>query len=637
MLVVSLLSVPFNAAIIAHERMSAFALISVGEAVLKLGVALLLYVSPWDKLVSYAALMLAVAVLVRAAYGLYCRRHFAEARGPLVWDGALVREMTAFAGWSFFGSSAYVFNTQGVNQVSNLFFGVAVNAARGVALQVEGIVKQFVSNFLTAVNPQITKSWAAGDRDYCFALVHKGVKYSWLVILAFLVPVLGEAEWLLDVWLGPDKVPPYAALFLRLTLVGLLADLAGNPLLTLVQATGRVRKYYLVTGLTSYLGLPLVWLAFRLGAGPAWAYGIFIAVYGIVFAERVAIAHRLTDFPLRPFFRMLLLLVMVSCFALVFPILLHGLAWHPGWRLLLGTLLGWAMMAYYAWHYLMTGGERSFVLRKIGKFLPDRLFLQAQYRAVFDRPLRLGAPQRFTEKIQWQKLKDRNPLYHTLVDKAAVKSWVAERIGEEHVVHTLGVWDAPEQIPWEALPAQFVLKCTHDSGSTVVCTDKAGFDREAACRSLSEAMRRNYWHRDREWAYKGIRPRIIAEEYIGGGLTDYKIFCFGGRPAFLFAATDRDRPDTETKFDFFTPEWEHLDIRNGHPNSPVPPARPAELGEMLRLAEVLAAGIPQVRIDFYAPGDGRVLFGEYTFYHWSGFVPFEPEEADANLGEYFKL
>ena len=364
-LVVTLLAVPYNAAIIAHERMSAFAVISLGEALLKLGVALLLFFSPFDKLISYAVLMLVVAVLVRAAYGLYCRHFFAETRGKLVYDPALTREMTAFAGWSFFGSSGYVLNTQGAGQVVNLFFGVAVNAARGVALQIENTVKQFVSNFLTALNPQITKAWAAGDREYCFELVRKGAKYAWLVILACFIPIFGEAEWLLGVWLGPDKVPPHAAAFVRLALVGLLVDLAGNSLHTLVQANGKVKRFYLVTGLTSYLGLPLTWLCFKLGAGPSWAYVVFIAVYLAVFVERIVLVHRLTDFPLRPYLTMLLLLLMTSNFSLVFPLLALGFGWAPGWRLLFGALLGWATMAHFTWHYLLTEGEKAWVLRKL--------------------------------------------------------------------------------------------------------------------------------------------------------------------------------------------------------------------------------------------------------------------------------
>lgn len=636
-LVVSLLSVPYNATIIAHERMSAFAVISLGEALLKLGVALLLYISPADKLVSYAVLMLAVAVLVRLAYGFYCRRHFAESRGPLAWDGALVREMTAFAGWSFFGSSAYVFNTQGVNQVTNLFFGVTVNAARGVALQVENIVKQFVSNFLTAVNPQITKSWAAGERAYCFELVRKGAKYSWLVIMIFLIPVMGEAEWLLDLWLGPDKVPPHAADFLRLTLVGLLVDLVGNPLLTLVQATGKVKHYYLVTGLTSYLGLPLVWLAFKLGAGPAVAYVIFIAVYLAVLVQRIVFAQRLAAFPVRPFLRLLGMFLGTGCLSMTVSIVLHLTTMAPFWRLLLGTLFGWLTVAHYTWYILLTAGERGLILRKIGKWLPDGPFLRAKYQVVFDRPLSVSGPVGFNAKIQWQKLRDRNPRYHTLVDKAAVKPCVAERIGAEHVVPTLGVWERPEQIDWEALPEQFVLKCTHDSGSTLICTDKASFDRASACAKLSAALTGEYWRRDREWAYKGVPPRIIAEAYLGAGLADYKIFCFGGEPRFLFVATDRDNPAEETKFDFFDTSWKHLDVRNGHPNAARPPEKPAHFDQMLSLARQLAEDFPQVRIDFYETPDGRVFFGEYTFYHWSGFVPFEPDEMDVRLGNYFKI
>ena len=637
-LVVNLLAVPYNAAIIARERMSAFAMISIGEAVLKLGVALLLYFSSYDKLVTYAVLMLGVAVLVRGAYGFYCRRHFAESRGKLVWDGALVREMTAFAGWTFFGSSAYVFNTQGANQVVNLFFGVALNAARGLALQVENIIKQFVTNFLTALNPQITKSWAAGEKDYCFELVRKGVKFSGLVILFFAVPILGAGEPLLRLWLGPDKViPPHTVTFLYLTLICLLVDMGSNPLLTLVQATGRVKRYYLLTGLTSYLGLPLVWLAFKLGGGPAWAYLVFAAVYLTVSVQRVVMAHKLTGFPVRPFLALVVRLFGAAVIVLEVPLILLNLTASTGLRLFFGTVFGWALLAAATWFYLLTPGEKAVVFRKIGKWLPDGAYLRMKYETAFGRNLSVDGAITFTEKIQWQKLRDRNPLYHTLVDKAAVKPYVAERIGAEHVVPTLGVWERPEQIDWEALPAQFVLKCTHDSGSTVICTDKASFDREAACTKLAAALACDYWKRDREWAYKDVPRRIIAEEYLGAGLADYKVFCFGGKPAFLFVATDRDNPDVETKFDFFDTSWQHLDIRNGHPNAATPPAKPAHFEQMLALAEQLADKFPQVRIDFYETPDGRVLFGEYTFYHWSGFVPFDPDQADAQLGKYFKI
>ena len=639
-MIVGLLAVPYNAAIIAHERMSAFALISLGEAALKLGVALLLYLSPADKLVSYAVLMLCVAVLVRLAYGLYCHRHFAESRGRLVWDGSLMREMTAFAGWSFFGSSAYVFNTQGVNQVVNLFFGVAVNAARGVALQVENIVKQFVSNFLTALNPQITKSWAAGEREHCFELVRKGAKYSWLVILVFFIPVLGEAEWLLGAWLGPDKVPPYAAIFLRLTLVGLLVDLAGNSLLTLIQASGHVKRYYLVTGLTSYLGLPLVWLAFKLGAGPAWAYVIFIAVYLVVFVERVILAHRLVDFPVRPYLQLVLLLVMTTCFALVFPILLRGLEWAPVWRLLTGTLLGWAVVADYSWFYLLTDGEKDFVVRKLNRFLPDAVYLRYMYRKIFGRKLHLKNPQLLSEKVQWLKLHDRRQEYTAFSDKAGVKDIVADRIGDGFIVPTLAVWDSASKIDFDALPDRFVLKCTHDSGSVIVCRDRQTFDFEAARRSLDQAMHRNFYLSTREWAYKDIKPQIIAEPYLDDGnpdgLTDYKFFCFGGEPRFLYVSRGLEDHAT-ARMGFAWPDWTPAPFRRSDfiPFEELPPC-PEGLGTMLEACRKLSAGIPYVRVDFYQVGSS-VLFSEMTFYPCGGFMPFENEEQDLAAGKMLEL
>jgi len=639
-LVVTLLSVPYNAAIIAHERMSAFAVISLGEAALKLGVALLLYVSPWDKLISYAVLMLGVALLVRMAYGLYCRHCFAETRGGLVFDRALTREMTAFAGWSFFGSSGYVLNTQGAGQVVNLFFGVAVNAARGVTLQVENTVKQFVSNFLTALNPQITKAWAGGDKEYCFELVRKGTKYAWLVILACAIPVLGETELLLDLWLGADKVPPYAATFVRLAIASLFVDLSGNSLLTLVQATGRVKRYYLITGLTSYLGLPLTWLAFRLGAGPAWAYYIFILVYSAVFAERLILVHRQTDFPLRPYLRLLALLVMTSCFSMMFCLFARGFGWAPGWRLLFGTVLGWVSLAVYTWRYLLTAGERDFVLRKTGRFLPDRLFLKAKYNLVFDRPLHLDRPRLFSEKIQWLKLHDRKPEYSALSDKLAAKDRVAARLGAGFIVPTLAVWDSASEIDFNGLPEQFVLKCTHDSGSVVVCRNRQTFDPESARRSLDAAMQRNYYRMSREWAYKDVTPRILLEPYLDDGnpegLTDYKFFCFNGDPRFLYVSRGLEDHDT-ARMDFVWPDWSRAPFRRSDyiPFEELPP-RPEGFETMMAASRRLSEGIPFVRVDFYQVGS-RVLFSEMTFYPNSGFVPFENEEQDLAVGEMLVL
>ena len=300
-LVLNLMSVPYNATILAHERMGVFAAISILEGFLKLSVALLLYFCFSEKLVAYAVMMFATAAVVRFTYGVCCRRNFEESRQMVGFDRSLIKEMAGFAGWSFFGSSAIVINTRFVNLVVNVFFGVAVNAARGVATQVEGIFKSFVSNFLTALNPQITKSWAAGDKEYCFELVRKGAKYTFWILLLMFIPVAVWTEPLLKLWLG--TVPEQAPLFTRLVLLCLMADMVSNTLVTLIQATGKVKTFYLLTGLTSYLCLPLVWLSFKLGAGPQWAYICFIAVYLVVYALKLAVVHTQTGFPVGRYFR----------------------------------------------------------------------------------------------------------------------------------------------------------------------------------------------------------------------------------------------------------------------------------------------------------------------------------------------
>ena len=192
--IINLISVPYNACIIAHERMSAFAYISILEAVLKLAVVYMLLVSPYDKLVTYAILLVIVALLIRLTYGQYCRRHFEESRYQFVYDKPLVKEMTSFAGWSFFGNSAYMLNVQGVDMLINIFFGVTLNAARGVATQVQNAVMQFVNNFAVAVNPQITKSYAAGEREYMNKLVCRGARFSYFLLLIFVVPLVCEGR-----------------------------------------------------------------------------------------------------------------------------------------------------------------------------------------------------------------------------------------------------------------------------------------------------------------------------------------------------------------------------------------------------------------------------------------------------------
>ena len=318
--IINLISVPYNACIIAHERMSAFAYISILETVLKLVIVYMLLVSPYDKLITYAVLLVVVSLIVRLIYGWYCNRNFDESRYKFVYDKNLVREMTGFAGWSFFGNGAYMLNVQGVDMLINIFFGVTLNAARGVATQVQNAVMQFVNNFTVAVNPQITKSYASGDTYYMNRLVCRGARFSYFLLLMFVVPIVCEADYILRLWL--KTVPEYAPVFLRLTLFGSLMTLLGNTMLTAISATGNIRRYQLWVTVVGCLVFPLTWLAFEIGLPPETTYIIYIFIYFLLVFVRLYIAKGLLDFPVGLYLKdVVLRITAVSIISFILPLL----------------------------------------------------------------------------------------------------------------------------------------------------------------------------------------------------------------------------------------------------------------------------------------------------------------------------
>ena len=272
--------------------------------------------------------------------------------------------------------------------------------------------------------------------------------------------------------------------------------------------------------------------------------------------------------------------------------------------------------------------------------LSDEAFLRKKYRVMMGKKLNLEDPQTYNEKLQWLKLYDRKPVYTTMVDKVAAKDYVAERIGEEHIIPTLGTWSSFDEIDFDSLPDQFVLKTNHDCGGVMVCKDKATFDKEKAKQFLEKHLKRQYFRNHREWPYKDVKPCIFAEKFMvdesGYELKDYKFFCFDGKVKALFIAKDRAVEGEETKFDFFDENFKHLPFTNGHPNSEPPYVEPPKFEEMKALAEKLSAGVPHLRVDFYNI-NGQIYFGELTFYHWSGFVPFEPEEWDYTFGSWIQI
>ncbi len=272
-------------------------------------------------------------------------------------------------------------------------------------------------------------------------------------------------------------------------------------------------------------------------------------------------------------------------------------------------------------------------------FLPDRIRVEIMWRQWMDYPLNLNNPTTFNEKLQWLKLYDRNPLYTKLVDKYAVKDYVANIVGEEYIIPTLAVWDTVDEIDLSSLPNQFVLKTTHDSGGVCICKNKETFDWGKAKEKLDKSLHFDYYKLAAEWPYKNVPRRIIAEKYLEDSsfheLRDYKFFCFDGECKALFIATDRQNRE-EPYFSFFDRDFNYLGITQGHPQPPVLPEKPQNYDLMIELAEKLSKGFPQVRVDFYEV-NGKVYFGELTFFHHSGIVPFEPQEWDYTFGDWLKL
>ena len=272
------------------------------------------------------------------------------------------------------------------------------------------------------------------------------------------------------------------------------------------------------------------------------------------------------------------------------------------------------------------------------KNIPDDIYLMRMYHGILGYELNLDHPQKFNEKMQWLKLYDRNENYVTMVDKFSVKEYVENKIGIEYIIPTIGVWKSADEIKLDELPNQFVLKVTHDSGGLVICKNKKLLNWNKEKKKLNKSLKRDYYIFQREWPYKNVQRRIIAEKYLendGEDLTDYKFMCFGGKVKCIFTCSDRFSK-CGLKVTFYDLDWNILPFERHYPARKEPEKKPISLNLMIRLAETLAEGIPFVRIDFYEV-DEKPYFGEITFFPGSGFEEFTPEEWDDKLGKWIRL
>lgn len=366
--VLGLINVPFNATIIAHEKMSFFAYVSIFEGVFKLVVAYLVNISPVDKLIFYSFLMCVISLVMRVIYGWYCSRNFEECKFRFNLDTRLLKEMFGFAGWNFFGNGAYLINTQGVNLLSNVFFGVTVNAARGIAGQIDSVIGQFVSNFTTAINPQITKSYACNDFEYMHKLICRGARFSYFLMLILAVPIIVETDMILTLWL--KSFPSDTVAFVRLTIASSLTTVIGNTLVTGMMANGNIRRYQLIITSVGVLVFPLTWIAFKIGFPAYFAYLIYFVIYFILVFLRMYLVKDLIKMDPRLYFsNVVFRCIVITLLAFVPPVIIYNLIPRSLLRLIIITIVSMASTIILIVFLGLDDSEKSFFRDKVKQVL----------------------------------------------------------------------------------------------------------------------------------------------------------------------------------------------------------------------------------------------------------------------------
>ena len=361
--IINLISVPYNAVIIAHEKMSAFAYISIFEAIGKLLIAYLITISPIDKLIFYAILMCVVAIAIRLLYGYYCKRHFDECRFHFIWNKQIFQQIFSFAGWNFIGASSAVLRDHGGNIIINLFCGPTVNAARGIAFQVNNAIQGFVSNFMTALNPQITKSYAVKNYTYMMTLIFQGARLSFYMLLLLSLPIIINTHYLLTLWL--NTVPEHTVLFVRLVLIFAMSESISGPLITAMLATGNIRNYQIIVGGLQMLNLPISYILLSLGAIPETVLIVAVLISQCCLMARLYMLKKMIKLKIKDYLKKVYFnIITVSIIAIILPICMQERLAENFINFLLSSLIC-MLCTYLSIYYIgCSYEERKFIYNK---------------------------------------------------------------------------------------------------------------------------------------------------------------------------------------------------------------------------------------------------------------------------------
>lgn len=366
----NVINVPYQASIIAHEKMSVYAWVSILDVILKLGIAYSISISPFDKLISYSFLILLTTIIMFLFYRIYCKRHFKECQFQFVFEKTKFKEMFSFAGWNIIGNMAYTFRTQGSNILLNLFFGPVVNAARGVAHQVDGAVEQFVTNFQTASNPQIVKSYAQQEYDSTMKLVCQCSKFSFYLIIILALPIIFQIDYILSIWL--TSVPDYTAVFVQLILLNGIIDSISKALKTYIKATGEVKWYMIIQGGFYLMALPVIYLFLKLGYSPVSSIVVLVVFTFLgTFLRLFLVKQKAMGFSISSFIRRVMVptaLVGMSAFCLCY-IYSKSFTTNNLLSLVMNTIVFVVITGTLIWVLGLNKSERSYILSTIKKVI----------------------------------------------------------------------------------------------------------------------------------------------------------------------------------------------------------------------------------------------------------------------------
>lgn len=369
--IVNLLSVPYNACIIAHERMKTFAYIGVVEAIGKLLIAFAIAFSPFDKLIFYAVLICLFAVFIRLLYTIYCKKHFSECEFRMVYDKSIIKNIFNFAGWNFIGASSGVLRDQGLNVLLNVFFTPVVNAARGISMSISSAVTQFSTNFLMALNPQITKSYASNDREYCSKLVFKGARLSFFLLLIVSIPILIETHQVLLLWL--KIIPAHLVNFTRLILIYVMTESISYTMITLMLATGDIRNYQIIVGGCQLLNLPVAYILLKNGLPPESVFIVSIVIAFCCLILRLIMLRRMVNFNIIKFVREVLIkILIVSVISSIIPLYIYYSMDETILRLVLVLIVSLVSTGMAIFIFGCTNGERQMIKTKAVSILKIR-------------------------------------------------------------------------------------------------------------------------------------------------------------------------------------------------------------------------------------------------------------------------